>query len=137
MRISLVSHVSVIVFIAVIAGLFGVNHWGGNELKKPIALQDQFVDLCGAIQTEVATPIQIYLYTSDALILNEVENNVANIVNGSLQQLPGNMVGELLPLMETLTNFIINDLRASGKLSSNLTALLDNNTSQIEGDINS
>lgn len=135
MKIGHLSKISLFSFLFIIITLISCSLWGTKKINETYELQGRFGELFDKVQSEVSGPTQIYLHTSNALLLNEIENSLNEISASQLQSLPTNLAAEIQPQISQLQDFLVTELRASGKLASNIMGLLENNARQFTADL--
>lgn len=137
MNIRHISRASTAGFVAILICLLALSLWGASKLRKPFELQESFSDVYNLFQEQVTDPMRSYLHNSNALLLNEIEHNLVQLEQEEVKRLPSAISSQLQPVIQEWLDFIKSDLRAAGKLGSNMLGLLNNNQRQLQSELDS
>ena len=137
MRIKTLSTTNSIIFSVIIVSLLTVGWWGLYQLQRPLTLNEHFSQLSGKIEQNIIRKISLYLSSGNTVLLNEVDADIQLIFAEELSKLPADVVTTIRPTIEKLNQFVTEDLRAAGKLSGDLNALLNHNENQFEQELSS
>ena len=135
MKIQTISRSSSAGFAVILISLIGISFWGGSTLRKPFELQERFSEVYDDFQERVSEPMQSYLQTSDVLLLGQIEEDLKLINSNQVNGLPDDISSELKPVVASWLDFIETDLKAAGKLGSNLLGLLEHNQREFSGEL--
>ena len=106
-----------------------------QQLEKPEQLNQQYIELRSTINEDLRERYNQYLITGDASLLALVEQDLNHLKNVQLPIFPESIQLKLGPKVETFSQYAQTELRAAGKLSGNLQALLQQNEKDIAGSL--
>ena len=106
-----------------------------QQLEKPEQLNQQYIELRSTINEDLRERYNQYLITGDASLLALVEQDLNHLKNVQLPIFPESIQLKLGPKVETFAQYAQTELRAAGKLSGNLQALLQQNEKDIAGSL--
>ena len=135
MKIKHISRASTAGFIVIMLCLSGVSFWGANKLRQPYLLQESFSVVYEQIDAQVSQPMQRYLRSSNALLLTDIGVNLQDINEQRVSALPDEISHKLQPVIVDWQSFVQTDLRAAGKLGSDMHAILENNQRQFQNEL--
>lgn len=121
--------ISTIVIISI-----GIGIWGWNALDKPYQYFQHYQSINTRFDTEIRLPLERYLASGDATLLQNAENNLEQINKESFPWVSVEEEGEIKQNIQKIKQAIL-ATRAAGKLAANPQALLINNERERAGDI--
>ncbi len=132
MRLKQLTNLNTALLVAVCLALGATLWWSQRALEKPYQLMEQYLSLSQRFQSEVATNIQDYLGSGDAL-----RHSSASQAIDALQQatdaLPDELAANLRPSLSNLQRFTGTELLAAGKLAGDPQGLLLQAEREISG----
>ncbi|MCG8312426.1 MAG: methyl-accepting chemotaxis protein [Pseudomonadales bacterium] len=135
MNIRHISRASTAGFVVIVLCLLGISFWGANKLRQPYLLQETFTLVYEQIEEQVSQPMYLYLRTSNTVLLTDIEVSLGQINERWISELPREMGDKLQPVIADWQSFVQTDLRAAGKLGSDMHAILDNNQRQFQNEL--
>ncbi len=123
MRLKLLTNLNTLLLVAVCLALGATLWWSQRALERPYQLMERYLGLSQAFQNQVASNIEDYLSSGDALRLSSASQSVESLIL-QLDELPPQLTQELRPSLLELDSFSKTDLLAAGKLAGDPQGLL-------------
>ncbi|MFC3609303.1 methyl-accepting chemotaxis protein [Stutzerimonas tarimensis] len=123
MRLKSLTTCTTFLLLAVCLALGATLWWSERALAQPYLLMTRYLALSQLFQQRVATDVQVYLETGDALRHSQAMRALDELT-GELDALPPPFAAPLQPSLVDLRRFAGEDLLAAGKLAGDPQGLL-------------
>ncbi len=123
MRLKLLTNLNTMLLVAVCLALGATLWWSQRALERPYQLMERYLSLSQQFQTEVASNIQDYLASGDALRHSRAIQAIDS-QQQALSELPTQLADNLRPSLSELHAFSADELLAAGKLAGDPQGLL-------------
>ncbi|WP_431688597.1 methyl-accepting chemotaxis protein [Hahella sp. NBU794] len=126
-----ISRLNTFVLMVVLLAMAGVLAFSMYRLSLPEQLNLAYQDTRATVNETLAGQLNGYLSTGEATLLTAMEGTVRELNEVKLAQFPPDIQTAIAAPLQTLSEFMRTDLRASGKLSGNTQQLLQQNEREI------
>ncbi|WP_217476317.1 methyl-accepting chemotaxis protein [Stutzerimonas stutzeri] len=123
MRLKSLTTLNTLLLVTICLALGATLWWSEQALARPYALMERYLNLSQRFQTEVASNIQGYLSSGDA-VQHKAALTTLEQLAPSVSTLPKAFSERLQPALEQLQRFATTELLAAGKLAGDPTGLL-------------
>ncbi len=132
MRLKSLTTLNTLLLVTICLALGATLWWSEQALERPYALMERYLNLSQRFQTEVASNIQGYLSSGDALQHKAAVTALEQLAP-SVRTLPETFAERLQPSLEQLQRFTATELLAAGKLAGDPTGLLSQAEREMAG----
>lgn len=123
MRLKQLTNLSTTLLVCACLMLGGTLWWSEKALEQPYLLMQRYLSLSQQFQQQVASNIQAYLSTGDALRHRQALESIGAL-ESQLDEIPSQLAEQLRPSLNQLSQFVASDLLAAGKLAGDPQGLL-------------
>ncbi|PZW70218.1 methyl-accepting chemotaxis protein [Pseudomonas sp. URMO17WK12:I1] len=123
MRLKSLTNLNTLLLVGIGIALACTLWWSQRALERPYVLMEQYLELSQQFQREAAGNILGYLESGDALRHSAAIQNL-DTLQAKVDELPGNLAGDLGGSLGELKAFAAEQLLAAGKLSGDPQGLL-------------
>jgi methyl-accepting chemotaxis protein len=132
MRLKHLTNLNTLLLVAVCVALGATLWWSQRALERPYQMMEQYLSLSQRFQAEVATNIQDYLGSGDALRHSGALQAIDGLQK-AVDELPPELAADVRPSLAELQAFAANELLAAGKLAGDPQGLLLQAEREISG----
>ncbi|WP_027858297.1 methyl-accepting chemotaxis protein [Marinobacterium jannaschii] len=136
MRIALLTRITSLCLLVIVAVLAGSIIWSLNKLDQAYTAAVEYQQYKEETRRAIELPIQQYLFTGDATLLSTITENIDLQLSqtGSSDILPAEIKQRASEQLSNLRDNTLPQLRSAGKLADP-QALLQNNERELIGDL--